>query len=335
MAHSVNHLMHQGTNFVNPVLQRYADKLPRLMLDSKSDSTVDKYYKLFLKWEEFIKPKGESSLPASSVHISLFIIELLEKNLSHSSVISYICAIKWVHDLHGYIDPTNHPFVKNMLETVKRKQTKNIQKKDHVTSDMLVELCRKYEYSSDLLTIRDLTMTVFMFIGFMRFDEMSSLRCNDVIIEIDHLKIKIAKAKNDQYRKGNEVLLAKLDSPACPYKMFSKYKLAAGIESSSSDYLFKQVNKAKLHSKLIGINRKLSYTNTRARLVALLKEVDHQGSNLGLHSLRAGGATAAANAGINDRCWKRHGRWRSDTAKDGYVADSVQVRLNVSKNLGL
>ena len=32
----------------------------------------------------------------------------------------------------------------------------------------------------------------------------------------------------------------------------------------------------------------------------------------GLHSLRSGGASAAANAGVPDRLFKRHGRWRSE-----------------------
>ena len=54
-----------------------------------------------------------------------------------------------------------------------------------------------------------------------------------------------------------------------------------------------------------------------------------------LHSLRAGGATAAAGAGVPDRVFKRHGRWKSDNAKDGYVEDSLEKRLSVSQNLGL
>ena len=54
-----------------------------------------------------------------------------------------------------------------------------------------------------------------------------------------------------------------------------------------------------------------------------------------MHSLRAGGATAAANAGVEDRLFKCHGRWKSETAKDSYVKDSVERRLEVSKQLGI
>jgi hypothetical protein len=32
---------------------------------------------------------------------------------------------------------------------------------------------------------------------------------------------------------------------------------------------------------------------------------------------------------------KKHGRWRSETAKDGYVKDSLPDRLSVSKKIGL
>ena len=55
----------------------------------------------------------------------------------------------------------------------------------------------------------------------------------------------------------------------------------------------------------------------------------------GVHSLRAGGATAAANAGVPDRLFKRHGRWKSETAKNGYDKDDLAERLTVTKNIGI
>ncbi|VDH99100.1 Hypothetical predicted protein [Mytilus galloprovincialis] len=74
----------------------------------------------------------------------------------------------------------------------------------------------------------------------------------------------------------------------------------------------------------------LSYTRARECTVSRLKSICPD-LNIGLYSLRAGGATAAANSDENERCWKRHGRWISDTAKDGHVADSLDHRLQVTK----
>ena len=42
----------------------------------------------------------------------------------------------------------------------------------------------------------------------------------------------------------------------------------------------------------------------------------------------------AANAeGINERCLKRQGRWKTDVAKDGYIKDSLDKKLAVSMSL--
>lgn len=54
-----------------------------------------------------------------------------------------------------------------------------------------------------------------------------------------------------------------------------------------------------------------------------------------MYSLHSGGASVVANAGLSDRLFKHHGRWRSESAKDGYVKDSVVALLSVSESLDL
>jgi len=46
----------------------------------------------------------------------------------------------------------------------------------------------------------------------------------------------------------------------------------------------------------------------------------------------AGGSSAAANSGIPDRLFKL-GKWRSETAKDGFIKDNFDEHLSVSKHL--
>ena len=37
----------------------------------------------------------------------------------------------------------------------------------------------------------------------------------------------------------------------------------------------------------------------------------------------------AANNGVNDRVFHRHGRWKSEQAEDTYVEDNLEQRLEV------
>ena len=66
-------------------------------------------------------------------------------------------------------------------------------------------------------------------------------------------------------------------------------------------------------------------------MLEAFKDIVPDISAIGTHSLRGGGATAAANVDVPDRLFKRHGRWASKSAEDGYVQDSLSSRLSVSK----
>ncbi|CAH3190544.1 unnamed protein product, partial [Porites lobata] len=79
----------------------------------------------------------------------------------------------------------------------------------------------------------------------------------------------------------------------------------------------------------------LSYTRAREIVLSAFDSIGLPKQDYGLHSLRAGGASAAANARAPDRLFKRHGRWKSDKAKDGYIKDSVHSLLSVSLSLGI
>lgn len=72
-----------------------------------------------------------------------------------------------------------------------------------------------------------------------------------------------------------------------------------------------------------------SLSSTRAREIVLSTFVfiGLPKKDYGLHSPRTGGASATANARAADRLFKRHGRWKSDKAKDGFIKDNIQSSL--------
>jgi len=81
-------------------------------------------------------------------------------------------------------------------------------------------------------------------------------------------------------------------------------------------------------------SRGISYTRVRELVKDAFRGLTAV-SKIGVHSLRAGGATSTANAGIPDRLVKRYGRWASENAKNGYVKDDFNSRLLVSRSLSI
>ena len=97
--------------------------------------------------------------------------------------------------------------------------------------------------------------------------------------------------------------------------------------TDSDSYLFQKVSKCKDKFSFRNENKPMSYTRMREIFIDAFSPFVDNIKSYGLHSLRSGGASSAANFGIPDRLFK--------TAKDGYVKDSLSERLTVSQNLGL
>lgn len=296
-----------------------SDKMAKYIYHSRAENTNKKYYNSFKHFNEFCQSKGFCSKPANSIHVAMYITELLDKKVSYSVISAAYYSIKWMHNVNDFQDPTENAFVKSLVESAKRLRSVPVKKKDIVDSEMLKQLCDLYKESNDLGSIRDLSMILCGYSGFLRFSEISELRCNDLVFHEDHVVLKITKSKTDVYRQGKEVLIAKGSTCACPYEMLKRYLDVSKQSLDSEKYLFRPINKSKTISKLLSSNKKLSYTRARECIIKKLKLVAPD-LDLGVHSLRASGASMAANSeGVNERCLKRHGRWKTDVAKDGYI----------------
>ena len=74
-------------------------------------------------------------------------------------------------------------------------------------------------------------------------------------------------------------------------------------------------------SNFICKNKNIRYTAASENLLKRHKSAEpNLNLNLGLHSVRSGGASATACFDVNEGCIKRHGTWKSDVSKDGYIA---------------
>ena len=116
--------------------------------------------------------------------------------------------------------------------------------------------------------------------------------------------------------------------------MLEYYLKRTGISLDDQRFLFRQIQRTSKGETLRSTGC-ISYSCLRDLFKRKLRDLGFQPEEFGLNSLRAGGATAAANANVPDRLFKRHGRWRCENAKDGYIEDDVAHRLEVTQKLGL
>ena len=129
--------------------------------------------------------------------------------------------------------------------------------------------------------------------------------------------------------------MARTGNNLCPVRNLELYLQWVGNNHEFDFYLFRNLAKDNDHYIFRKENVPLYDTRTRELFIQAFKLIVSDIKSYGLHSLRSGGATAACNFGVPDRLFKRHGRWRSENAKDGYVKDSINDLLFVSKNLGI
>ena len=95
---------------------------------------------------------------------------------------------------------------------------------------------------------------------------------------------------------------------------------------------FQAITYQKNSFKLRNTSAPLSYTRVREMILwSALESIGLNKKCNSLHRLRSGGATA----GVNERVFKMHGRWKSDKAKDGYVKEKNCDTLSVLKKLGI
>ena len=178
------------------------------------------------------------------------------------------------------------------------------------------------------------TACLLAYAGFVRANELINLRPCDIRIADNKMIMRITHSKTDQFRHGDEVSIVRTKNRTWLVAMLEHYLQVTKIPMISAEFLFRPITKPK-RGETLRASGQLSYSTLGELFKKKLTELGYPAVEFGLHSLRAGSATAAANARVPDCRFKRHGRLRSDNAKDGYIDDSAERRLSVSKSIDL
>lgn len=308
--------------------------MKKTVLASRASSTVTAYCRSLKQWKLFTESHSNIGyFPAKPAHVAMYLQHILETKGSYHSVDAAFYAINWAHNIAGVPSPTNNSIVNFIREGAKRLLgTAQTNRKQPLSIEQL-NLMISNANLTNTLELRNVCMYSLAFVGLLRFDDLIRIKRSDLFFYPDFLKILITKSKNDQLRKGNEVLISESSSPTSAIKLLKLYLTRVQIPEECQKYIFRPLVKRKSQHSLIKDNRHIGYTTFRENLKSNLAGVVEDTSVYSSHSLRSGGATTAANSGSNDRLIQRHGRWRSVSSKNMYIDDNIVNKLEVSKTI--
>jgi integrase len=311
-------------------LRSLADAVPDVLAEARASSTTEAYRGAYQKWLTWAKAyTGIVSLPATPHSVVLYLMQLSKHAITYSSINLAVSAISWGHSLAGLVSPTHDILVVEFLKGLKYRLAKPKSPKEPFSLKHIQQFMDIMLHTS-LTDLRNTCIIVLCFYAFLRFDELVNIKVKHVVFYPSHLTVFIERAKNDQLREGNQVCVARLTNGRCPVALLETYFRTADCAQKTDYFLFRRIITVQGSKFLWDKNIKLTYNTVRSVVREKCSQIGLDAKQFGTHSMRSGGSTAAANAGIGDRVFQRHGRWASSAAKDGYVKDGLNVKLAVT-----
>ena len=211
----------------------------------------------------------------------------------------YVYAIAFYHRISGLANPCANDVVISVVEAGKRVCPKNQNRKEPLTRSDKRLLFNHLTPGYSLVHQRLWVMCSLMFAGFLRFDEVSTIRLKDFTFKEGHLTIHLPRSKVDALRLGDRIHIASSASVTCPVLALNNYLIRVDV-SSGCEFVFRRILHTKTGGRLASTNVPVSYNTVRRDFLRVVSQAGLDSSRVGLHSFRSGGATLAANEGVCD-----------------------------------
>ena len=204
--------------------------------------------------------------------------------------------------------PTDNQVVSRVREAAKRiLGAGRLNRKEPLSVEVLKDIVEGADLSN-VLQLRNACLYVLSYAGFFRSEEVLNIRMSHTPFYEGFMIIKVDKSKTDQLRQGDEVVIIQSEGNVCPVFLLKESLKKLDISPDSSKFIFRPLVKTKLSYKLVRVDRHILYATFRGQLTKSLQNIVPDPSVFGTHSFRSGGLFRAANSGVSDRVFQRHGR---------------------------
>jgi site-specific recombinase XerD len=296
-------------------------------------------------WSEFTtwchhNRVGDGTLPAGAATISSYLSELARAGAKIGTLSRRLSAIRFIHQLHNYPDPTRNARVIAVWEGIRRTHgAPPDQANPLMPPDLfdVLDACPEIKMwrsknradEDDLAGARDRALLLIGFVAALRRSELAALTCDQVEAHANGLVLSLPRSKTNQTGEQTElVVLPRAGNPRrCPVAAIQQWQNLAGITDGPLLRPVLKSNKPADRGLNPGsVNALVQNAITRAGMIA---------DGYSAHSLRAGFVTYSHLRGASDRAIAHQTRHRSLATLGGYVRIHQAWTDNAATTLGL
>ena len=315
----------------HPELAATVDTLPSVMMADRAPATLAKYSNAFHRWTEWAKTHRLPNLPASPVGVACYLLEISATAQSPAPILSALHGVDWAHRKAGLPCPGSRHIPRQTADGLIRQLSRPARKMQPLTMEHLSRLMEHFGGAAcPLMDLQMLCLMTLGFHGFFRWNDLHQLRVPDVRFSDGYVAIFLEGRKNDQFREGHVIPIAETGSEVCAVTWLRRF-LSEGNHQPEG-FLFGKVTVSRQVSY---IRDRMTYSRARERMKDMMSSIGLDASKFCLHSLRSGGVSAALSSpGVPVRLVQRHGGWRRLDSMEGYVDETLDNLLQVSRRLG-
>jgi integrase len=294
---------------LGPEYQALLQETMQMVLGSRAASSLQQYQAPWERFVRFCKTVGQQYCPPAPWVVAVFLHVAAKSAASYAPVKAASAAISTHLELRGVEErPTKSPICKAVRAAAKRRLGAAVQRrKEPLTVEVLVPIVEVLAPTgAPLHNLMLATYVMVSYAGFLRFNDTVQLRVKHVRLFEDMAELFLLGRKNDQFREGTVVKLAAGQTVVCPVALLRRFLAEAGWAGESPlfrDYdghaaragrpaVFKEA--AAPHETMRGLVHRWL-----AKVLGLPEAEVKQ--SFGLHSLRSGGASAAAAGPVEER----------------------------------
>lgn len=307
-----------------PELAATADKASAFARQAKADNTARAYAADWRDFQQWATAHGLNTMPAAPETVALYLTQRAE-TLTVATLQRRLASIVAAHRVHGYALDTRAEPLGSTWAGIRRAHGRPAQGQ----APVLVEDVRAMVGAMDnsMKATRDHALILVGFAAALRRSELVALNVGDVYFTAAGAVLTLRRSKTDQEGEGRKVGIPHGHGETCPVKALRAWLDASGIEAGP---LFRGVSKGGTvaHKGLSG-QAVANVVKGRAKAAGL------DPNRVGAHSLRAGLATAAAQAGVGEREIQAQTGHKSTAVLRRYIRDGELFQNNAAASVGL